>query len=117
MKTTKYKTGRSQAPTKIKQVSSEAAAVHEILADSGAILHLLRVTNDTATAGWVQIFDATAAPQAGDTPIDRFPLPADGTVEIGDLVGEKGLVVAISTTRGTFTASANEAWFLAKIED
>jgi hypothetical protein len=111
-----FQSYRDHSPIRTLQHNSEQAAVHEILATRASILKLLRVTNDTGTAGWVHVFDSKTAPQAGDKPVDRCPLPADGTVELTEIAGQKGLVVAISTTRGTYTASTNEAWFFAKIE-
>lgn len=90
-----------------------AATSYVISTDSG-FLESLIVTNNTGTAGWVQIHDAESLPSNGVVPILSFQLPADASVALDTPVWcGTGCVVTISTVRATLTLSANAALFYA----
>lgn len=100
------------------QYTSDAAEVSAVLLDEPGIVEDLVVTNNTAVAGYVQVFDETTLPGDGATPILRFHLPASSTVSMdNNIYVSKGAVVCISTTLATKTISANAAWFHANLTE
>lgn len=60
---------------------------------------------------WLQVFDTITDPQAGDIPIYQLPLTATSQFfedwQTKTYNFSKGVYVAISSTEGTYTASAN----------
>jgi hypothetical protein len=100
------------------QYSSDAAEVSAILSKRPALIEHLCVTNNTAVAGYCQVFDAVTVPDDGATPVARFELPASSTVKAHmPIYVAEGAVVVISTTLGTKTISTNGAFFVAKISE
>lgn len=97
--------------------SHGGAATSYVISTNSGFLDYVAVTNNTGTAGWVQIHDATSLPNNGAVPIFSFPLPADATVGNDTPIWcGTGCVVAISSTRATLTLSANAALFLANFK-
>lgn len=108
---------KSSDPQHGNEYSSAAAESSVSLHGAPGLLDQILVTNNTATAGYVMLFDATSAPSAGTTPKVRFPLPADpGAVALDFPKGirfSKGCWARISTTVDTLTVSSDGAWFYA----
>lgn len=78
---------------------------------SAGNLYGVYALNTTATAGFVAVINATAAPAAGATiaPVECRSLPASGSVDFGYGAGppdaySTGIVVLISTSCTTYTA-------------
>lgn len=69
-----------------------------------------------AVASWLQFHDAKALPANGAVPIKSFLQPTTSAFhwgfDPGELVVSNGLVVVMSTTEGTLTASAEVSDFL-----
>jgi len=64
-----------------------------------------------ASAAWLQVHDACIAPQTGDVPLYELPLSAatqfQETLQVARLELTEGLFVGVSSTEGTYTASAS----------
>jgi hypothetical protein len=64
-----------------------------------------------AAAAWLQVHDACIAPQTGDVPLYELPLSAatqfQETLQVARLELTEGLFVGVSSTEGTYTASAS----------
>ena len=64
-----------------------------------------------SSAAWLQVFDSCIAPAAGAVPIYQLPLNATAqfaeTLQVDDVHFYEGVFVGISSTEGTWTASAN----------
>ena len=73
----------------------------------------LRVTNNTANAGFVQIHDSTTLPADTAVPLISEPIAANGFKEIELVPVVTGCVVAISSTNDTLTISENAATMFA----
>jgi hypothetical protein len=98
-------------------VFTDAGEVSMVIRAGAVIMTQLLVTNLSATAGFVQVFDASSLPGNGAAPLFTLPLPASGAVSLDTPVcGAAGLVVAISTTAETLTISTDEAKFLANVK-
>lgn len=94
-------------------VSSAAEANHVLKASPGNV-YGIRVTSGAA-AGYVLLFDATAAPSNGAvTPVDCIVLPANSSMGISynpPWVMATGITVSFSTT-GCFTKTASATAFI-----
>lgn len=64
-----------------------------------------------ASAAWLQVHDACIAPQTGAVPLYELPLSAatqfQETLQVARLELTEGLFVGVSSTEGTYTASAS----------
>lgn len=90
-----------------------AATSYVLMAHKGFVTGLI-VVNNTATAGWVQIHDATSLPIDGTVPLLSFPIPSNAAVALDTpIYCATGAVVAISTTRATLTLSSDTALYYA----
>lgn len=102
-------------------VSASAEATHVLKASPGS-LYSVTATNQTATAGFLMVLNATSAPADGAvTPLACVQLPASGTATIGYGIGpaeaySTGIVAVVSSgancftkTTGTITAFFNGA--------
>lgn len=101
-----------------KRVDSEGSATSLVVLDHPGQLLNFVVTNLTGTAGYLQVHDAAALPSNGAVPLAVFPLAASSAIT-SDIVVHcaTGIVLAVSTTAGTLTLSANGAIFLAHLRD
>ena len=98
------------------RVHSAGAATSYVLAAEPAIIEQLVVTNNTGTAGFLQIHDAVSLPANTAVPLLVVPLPADTTIGFDfSVYCAVGAVAAISTTKATLTISANAALFFATV--
>lgn len=87
-------------------VSASGEATHALKATPGN-LYSVYATNLTATAGFLQIFNAVAAPADGAvTPVDCVPLPSNGMASLNYTTPEVfsvGISVAVSSATTCFT--------------
>ena len=97
------------------RVHSDAAAASLVLFTGKGHIHRVVITNTTSTAGYVQVHDALTLPVDATVPVLSIQLPASGSVVIEDLHCATGAVLAISTTAGALTISANTAHFSANV--
>lgn len=97
------------------RVHSDAAATSLVLFTGKGKIHRAVVTNTTSTAGYVQVHDALTLPVDTTVPVFSIQLPASGSAVIEDLHCATGAVLAISTTAGALTISANTAHFSANV--
>jgi hypothetical protein len=96
------------------RATSTGAVTSNVLRNAPGFVNSFYVTNNTATAGFLQFFDATALPANGTVPLVVIPLPASETIGSDiPIFGLVGMVAAISTTQATLTISANAAFFYA----
>jgi hypothetical protein len=86
---------------------------------SAGNLYSVFVVNQNAAIRWLQFFDAAAAPTGGAVPLFSYPIPASGSLLLGNTYyGPKGLpfvnglVFAVSTTPATYTAATPANHFL-----
>lgn len=108
----------SGTPFPERSVYNDAGAVSMVIGTGPAVMVQLIVTNLTATAGFVQLFDAASLPADTTVPLVSLPIPASGAIGLDTPVGGlNGLVVAISTTADTLTISANNARFFANLQE
>lgn len=108
----------SGTPFPERSVYNDAGAVSMIIGTGPTVMVQLIVTNLTATAGFVQLFDAATLPADTAVPLVSIPIPADGAIGLDTPVaGTSGLVVAVSTTAETLTISANNAKFFANLQE
>ena len=100
------------------RVDSEGDVASMIpLTHGGSITDLL-VTNLTAHAGYVQLFDSAVLPANATVPLISLPMEKNTTVVLDTPIRfVHGLTIAISTTGGTLTISTNLAFMFANIRD
>lgn len=106
------------APAILPIVSGAAEATHVFKASPGN-LYGVYATNLTATAGFLVVLNATAAPADGAiTPLECVPLPANGVASINFNPGPSGsynvgivAVVTSATTCFTKTTGTITAFF------
>jgi len=97
------------------QTHGEDPVTSLVVHDGPATLNYLRVVNNTGTAGFLQIHNATALPLDGVKPLLSVPIAANADVNIDEpIYCSTGLVVVISTTLATKTISSNAALVFAK---
>lgn len=88
------------------QKSSTALENTFVIAQKTATLLSLLVTNIGEDDRWLLIFDAAAAPEEGALPLQPFFVPAGSTAALDTpIVGVTGIVAALSTTPGEYTAA------------
>lgn len=95
------------------RVHSAGALTSMIVSAAPGELIRLRVTNNTSTAGYVQIHDSATLPADTAVPLISVPLAASADKEIELVPVATGCVVAISTTNATLTISTNAATMFA----
>lgn len=99
----------SSSAVGIAQVVSTSAEATHVLKASAGNLYNVYATNLTATAGFLVVIDATAAPVDGAiTPLACAPLPASGGASINYLGGppqvySTGIVAVVSSAATCFT--------------
>lgn len=95
------------SPAALPPVASASAEASKIVASAPAKLYAVHAVNQTATGGFLLIFDAVTAPADGAvTPKDCKPLPASGDAEIAYAPGaafSTGVVAVVSSGAGCFT--------------
>jgi hypothetical protein len=95
-------------------IHGNGLAAAQIVKTGQGLLFGFTVLNTNAVAQFIHVFDATAVPANGTVPVCAFIV--QGTNQIGTnwIPGRTfntGIVVANSTTAGTFTAGAADCFF------
>lgn len=75
------------------------------------------VENFSANSRYMQVFDSAEAPEAGDVPLIQLKLPAGTQSSVDSSVIQflplsNGLVIAMSSTGNTYTATNADEMFL-----
>lgn len=109
--------GAQQVGAPVVPAATEALAVSKVgKASPGILRGIDGLVSGIATATWVQVHNTIAQPGAGAVPIHTIPIAASNTADqpfslapLNELFSV-GVTVALSTTRGTFTAAAAGLW-------
>lgn len=87
------------------------------LTNQVARLHRIIATNTNAAQRFIQVFDATALPSNGATPLITFPLATLASTQppidfgVYGRVFLNGIVIANSTTEATLTVGSADSFF------
>lgn len=91
----------------IATTQTAAAANNLVIKAASGNLYSVYATNQTATAGFLMVFNATAAPVDGAvTPIDCVPLPASGVASLNFGIPARfgtGITAVVSSGANCFT--------------
>lgn len=91
-------------------VSSALEDSAVVKASAGVLKELVVVLSAAAVARFLHVFDQSGALSGGETPVMRLLVPAGGMASYtppGGLVLSTGLVVGVSSTLATYTASGD----------
>jgi hypothetical protein len=99
--------------------SSPTSAGDEVVVVKTGACNLVGVVaeNFSANNRWLQVFDDSAAPEAGDVPLMQLKLPASSQSAIDSscinfLPMTNGIVIAMSSTGNSYTATGADEVFL-----